>query len=60
MSGLYITVTLTCAKCGTEANEISQDPEYTGERAIEDNGWGYADNDVMMNELLCYDCLEDN
>jgi hypothetical protein len=58
VEGLDVMVTLTCTKCGTTTDEGSQDPDYTGEEAIDSNGWGYSNKDTLMTKLICDDCLE--
>jgi hypothetical protein len=56
VEGLDVTVTLTCTKCGTETSDSSQDPDYSGDAAISDNGWEVSGS--LCDKLVCDDCAE--
>jgi hypothetical protein len=52
--GVETVITLTCQRCGDTVTDQSDDVTFDGERAIEDNCWGYGDPDMA---LCCDECL---
>jgi hypothetical protein len=51
------TITITCAEC-SDTQSYECEPSQKPEDVVENEGWGYADDDLMLKDLLCPECME--